>query len=155
MRFPEVPIRPLQQGEVFGPVDQIKFRLKSLVLPDVVAFDKSLVQSTDGSWQTLGPPSSFWSSLVSWIDKQGIRTPEALAIKTEVERFSSQPDPADSQAVVKTSLTVQAAKQAHESKHSPPQIPSKEPNSSTPWSIIVGFLVAATGLLWLLVKKGK
>lgn len=33
--------------------------------------------------------------------------------------------------------------------------PSEEQTSSTPWSIIVVLIVAATGLLWLLVKKRK
>lgn len=33
--------------------------------------------------------------------------------------------------------------------------PSEEPPTSTPWSIIVVLIVAATGLLWLLVKKRK
>lgn len=33
--------------------------------------------------------------------------------------------------------------------------PSEEPISSTPWSVIVLLIVAATGLLWLLVKKRK
>lgn len=31
--------------------------------------------------------------------------------------------------------------------------PSEEPTSSTPWSIIVVLIVAATGLLWLLLKR--
>jgi hypothetical protein len=33
--------------------------------------------------------------------------------------------------------------------------PSEEPTSSTPWSIIAALIVAATGLMWLLVKKRK
>jgi hypothetical protein len=33
--------------------------------------------------------------------------------------------------------------------------PSEEPASSTPWSVIVVLIVAAIGLLWLLVKKRK
>lgn len=33
--------------------------------------------------------------------------------------------------------------------------PSAEPPSSTPWSVIVILIVAATGLLWLLVKNRK
>lgn len=37
----------------------------------------------------------------------------------------------------------------------PTATPSEEPASSTPWSIIVVLIVAATGLLWLLVKKRK
>lgn len=36
-----------------------------------------------------------------------------------------------------------------------PSTPSQEPTSSTPWSIIVVLVLAATGLLWLLVKKRK
>ncbi len=45
-----------------------------------------------------------------------------------------------------------AAPKAHEMK---PSTPSEEPTSSTPWSIIVVLIVAATGLLWLLLKKRK
>jgi hypothetical protein len=37
----------------------------------------------------------------------------------------------------------------------PTSSPGEEPGSSTPWSIIVVLIVAATGLLWLLVKKRK
>jgi hypothetical protein len=36
-----------------------------------------------------------------------------------------------------------------------PATPNEEPTSSTPWSIIVVLIVAATGLLWLLVKNRK
>jgi hypothetical protein len=44
-------------------------------------------------------------------------------------------------------------KKASESKPAP--APSEVPTSSTPWSIIVVLIVAAIGLLWLLVKKRK
>lgn len=37
----------------------------------------------------------------------------------------------------------------------PTSIPSEDLPSSTPWIIIVVLIVAATGLLWLLVKKRK
>jgi hypothetical protein len=47
-----------------------------------------------------------------------------------------------------------APKQAPEAKPTAPT-PSEEPTSSTPWSIIVVLIVAATGLLWLLVKNRK
>jgi hypothetical protein len=47
----------------------------------------------------------------------------------------------------------QTPQKAPEAKPTP--IPSEEPTSSTPWSIIVVLIVAATGLLWLLVKKRK
>jgi hypothetical protein len=36
---------------------------------------------------------------------------------------------------------------------SAPTTPTDEPTSSTPWSIIVVLIVAATGLLWLLLKR--
>lgn len=41
------------------------------------------------------------------------------------------------------------------SKRAPKPAPSEDPTSSTPWSVIVVLIVAATGLLWLLVKKRK
>lgn len=37
----------------------------------------------------------------------------------------------------------------------PTPTPSEEPTSSTPWSIIVVLIVAATGVLWLLLKNRK
>jgi hypothetical protein len=37
----------------------------------------------------------------------------------------------------------------------PTSTQSEEPASSTPWTIIVVFIVATTGLLWLLLKKRK
>lgn len=42
-------------------------------------------------------------------------------------------------------------KKAPKTKSEPTR--SEEPTSSTPWSIIVVFIVAATGLLWLLLKR--
>ena len=33
--------------------------------------------------------------------------------------------------------------------------PSEEPTSSSPWSVLAVVIVAATSLLWLLLKKGK
>jgi hypothetical protein len=38
---------------------------------------------------------------------------------------------------------------------SAPPTPTDEPTSSTPWSLIMVLIVAATGVLWLLVKKRK
>ncbi|MFM2166860.1 MAG: hypothetical protein RIS79_1231 [Verrucomicrobiota bacterium] len=45
------------------------------------------------------------------------------------------------------------SKKAPEAK--PASTPSEEPTSSTPWSVIVILIVAATGLLWLLLKGRK
>ncbi len=46
-----------------------------------------------------------------------------------------------------------APKKAPETKPAP--APREKPTSSTPWEIIVVLIVAATGLLWLLIKKRK
>jgi hypothetical protein len=48
----------------------------------------------------------------------------------------------------------EAPKKAPESRPAAPT-PSEEPASSTPWSIIVVLIVAAIGLLWLLLKGRK
>jgi hypothetical protein len=36
-----------------------------------------------------------------------------------------------------------------------PPVPSEEPKSSTPWPVATSLIVAATGLLWLVLKKRK
>lgn len=41
------------------------------------------------------------------------------------------------------------------SKKTSEPVPNSKPNSSTRWSVIAVLIVAATGLLWLLVKKRK
>ena len=48
----------------------------------------------------------------------------------------------------------QPVKQAAEAKLTRPA-PSEEPASSTPWSIVAVLIVAACGLLWLLLKGRK
>ena len=82
-------------------------------------------------------------------------TPEVALSKLGVVKSSSasssdqttgnQPPP-----VVKP----EAPKKAPESRPAAPS-PSEEPASSTPWSIIVVLIVAAIGLLWLLLKGRK
>ncbi len=49
---------------------------------------------------------------------------------------------------------IQPTAKVAEAKSTPPT-PSEEPTSSTPWSMIVVLVMAALGLLWLLVKKRK
>ena len=82
---------------------------------------------------------------------------EALATKGTLQKSdpTSQPATAQASAIPTTVPALQPApKKAPEAK--PTQVtPSEEPPSSTSWSIIVVLIVAATGLLWLLVKKRK
>ena len=51
-----------------------------------------------------------------------------------------------------SSKTPPAQEKAAEAKPTP-HATSKEPNSSTPWSIMIGVGLAALGLLWLLLKR--
>ena len=65
--------------------------------------------------------------------------------------------PQDKAPTVDTTLKLPTSAQppAPKKATSPTSSPSKETPSSTPWSIIVVLIVAATGLLWLLVNKRK
>lgn len=69
---------------------------------------------------------------------------------------SPQSDPfAQTTPAPKSPPVVQPTAQKKAPSTAPAPTPSEEPSSSTPWSIIVVLIVAATGLLWLLVKKRK
>lgn len=76
----------------------------------------------------------------------------SFAVKADLK---SVPQPAENQTDRnRGSVSVpenRAAPKSPEAKPASP--PSEEPTSSTPWSIIVVLIVAAIGLLWLLVKK--
>jgi hypothetical protein len=65
----------------------------------------------------------------------------------------SLPPTASSTVIPPPSVQSTALKKAPEAK--PTSTPSEEPTSSTPWSIIVVLIVAAIGLLWLVLKKRK
>lgn len=67
-------------------------------------------------------------------------------------------DESSSNGALKTVAPLQELGSPTLKTSSPPTItktPSEEPTSSTLWSVIVILMVAATGLLWLLVKKRK
>ncbi len=51
-----------------------------------------------------------------------------------------------------TPSVIQEPAQNKASEAKPTPLPTEEPASSTPWSIIVVLIVAVTGLLWLLLK---
>ncbi len=96
----------------------------------------------------------------SWLEEMGAdqgefwdKTLKATGLATSLPTI----DPStQSQTTSTPSPVVQtpAPKMAPEAKPIP-TTPSEEPASSMPWSIIVVLIVAATGLLWLLVKKRK
>lgn len=79
-----------------------------------------------------------------------------IAQKLEMKPRQSEQRPSEGTTGLSSlpSLRTPAANKAPDSR--PTQMtPNEELASSTPWSIIVVLIVAATGLLWFLVKKRK
>ena len=66
-----------------------------------------------------------------------------------------QPTPTQASVIPPAVPAVPTAPKKAPSTAPAPSTPSEEPTSSTPWSVIIVLIVAATGLLWLLVKKRK
>lgn len=81
-------------------------------------------------------------------DVTGRRAPKVVP-----EGTTSATNNATSQPNRLPSVQPPTPKKATETKSTP--TPREEPTSSTPWSIIAVLIVAATGLLWLLVKNHK
>lgn len=79
--------------------------------------------------------------------------PEALQATALVTPPPDKETAPDSQPPLPSGvLPSSPPKKAPEAKPAVPA-PNEEPASSTPWSIIVGLIVAACGLLWLLLKS--
>lgn len=78
---------------------------------------------------------------IDWCEAQGLTPAKVVAdIPSETSPPPSSPN-----------LQPSPPKKAPEAKPTP--TPSEDPASSTPWSIIVVLIVAALGLLWLLLKR--
>jgi hypothetical protein len=80
---------------------------------------------------------------------------EELATKGPVPKFdpTSQPTPTHASFVPPTVPAVPLSQTKAPSTKPAPALPNEEPSSTTPWGIIVVLLVAAIGLLWLLLKR--
>lgn len=68
---------------------------------------------------------------------------------------TAEPQTTETTPAPKLPPVVQPTAQIKAPMTSTTSTPSEVPSSSTPWSIIVVLIVAATGLLWLLVKNRK
>ncbi len=82
---------------------------------------------------------------------------EELATKGALPKSDpkSQTTPTQASVIQPTVPAVPTAPKKAPSTASPSSTPSEEPASSTPWSVIVVLIVAAIGLLWLLLKGRK
>lgn len=74
---------------------------------------------------------------------------EELELLTDSKTDTST---ASDQRTKQTVLAPPTAKKINEAKSAAPT-PSEEPKSSTPWSVVVVMIVAALGLLWLVLKR--
>ncbi len=78
--------------------------------------------------------------------QQSTTTPSGvITAPPESREATPKPPPAVQTPVPKKVSTTEPA----------PSTPSEEPTSSTPWSVVAVLIVAATGLLWLLLKGRK
>ena len=87
-------------------------------------------------------------SFSAWPDVQSVIAEHSKAVG-KIAEPSKAPQPSQSELV-----------EPQSSKASPlpkpePTTSSEEPKSSTPWSVVAVLIVAAIGLLWLLLKKRK
>lgn len=78
-----------------------------------------------------------------------IRDGRVAALYKELIPGAATPEHRD--AVSSAAPSITPAPKAPEEKRTP--TPTEEPTASTPWSIIVVLIVAASGLLWLLLKR--
>lgn len=86
-------------------------------------------------------------------DSTGKMTVHALQAGSGTAPTATNSDNATAAPQVPPMVQPATPKKATEAK--PASTPSEEPASSTPWSVIALLIVAAIGLLWLLVKKRK
>lgn len=117
----------------------IVLRIEELLLHDNRAFRESRERTVISS---MGFTEHF-QALSEWCRKRNVETEASALI----------PQAIDSVGTLAIPLSIPTAKKDPEAKHAP--TPSEEPAPSTHWSIILVLIVAATGLLWLLVKKRK
>lgn len=106
-----------------------------------------------------GAPGFVWDVLHTEDFENNIVAIQPYLVKTGVIADSKQsqlngPDNLQPAIVLDANEAMSGKSKTREPKPTP-TTSSEEPTSSTPWSIIVMLIVAATGLLWLLVKKRK
>lgn len=126
---------------------------------DVVVLDDTA--SSFLVWRRQNPVSKldlFWKSNPEHLAKALRHTSTASSAASSVPSndVSDPPKLQSARTPLNPPFVVQppAQKKAPEAKQRA-STPSEEPTSSMPWSVIVILIVAATGLLWLLLKKRR
>lgn len=93
-------------------------------------------------------PEPEIASFSAWPDVQSVIAEHIKSVGT-MDETPQPPQPSKASPVV----PLPAPKKTPEPK--PATTPSEEQASSLPWSIVIVLILAATGLLWLLVKNRK
>ena len=128
------------------------------------ALDGSLPEAVTGfvllRYQTdnLAPGDHLAALLKTNLTPEQRQRGERLVAVLKGETPTQQPskeEPENKLSTIPLPPVVQPAKSKTPEAKPTASTPSKEPASSTPWSIIVVLSVAAIGLLWLLLKKSK
>jgi hypothetical protein len=115
--------------------DALKKRLSALVGPD---YDAAVDESRRKARRQQLFPYHEWAKLALTSRKGTAQhSDKTEAATTQGNKINLKPAPSPNGLEAKPTTAT----------------PSEEPTSSTPWSIIVVLIVAASGLLWLLVKK--
>jgi len=138
---------------------------RELLSQPVAREDVVLLDDAAGSllaWRRQNPDSKldlFWESNPQLLDKALINTSATSGSASSSPNGDATEPPVPQASRIQANpptLSVQSSspKKAPEVKPTT-STPSEEPTSSTPWSVVAVLIVAATGLLWLLVKKRK
>jgi hypothetical protein len=96
-------------------------------------------------------------ALLRWLSETRPYVAPDVSSKIQViERRLLIKSPTENRVGRANSLNLRPTTEAEPAPTSPkPTLPNEEPTSSKPWSVIIVLIVAAIGLLWLLVKKRK
>lgn len=88
--------------------------------------------------------------------KVASRIRDSKQLMSQLSPATVQEGPSESSSNEQKSRTTKPSPEPKKAPEATPaSTPSEEPGSSTPWSIIVVLIVAAIGLLWLLLKRRK
>jgi hypothetical protein len=125
---------------------------------DTVALDDAATAFL--GWRRLNPEmesSVFWKANPQ-LQKQTIQYSSSATggdSSTVNDAVSNPPESHPARSSIIPPPTPQSSPPKKAPTTSTTSTPSEVPTSSTPWSIIIVLIVAATGLLWLLVKNRK
>lgn len=127
----------------------IDLQIKMTIPRDGVQFDESTKAYhnlvTQGGTLLVENMLKAMGQLVAHVERTDIRATDSSAAKSPNAKAQEESN----------TNGLRSPPKANNASAQTPASSSEEPTSSTPWSVMAVLIVAATGLLWLLVKKRK